>query len=169
MRSSRELCFTTSLKLKQIQLSSLLFSGWMEVCFSPLIICLVSVEMQECGEDMGLCHLFHFLGSKDTTSFTHLSLVKSFLVWLSSVFGDEMIFSVTKHKLIARHFWRDMFGWWIFVVWFAGPGCSSLGVGAFSENGPFRPSGELLVRNEYSWNRGKGLTHWSFFLHSNSG
>lgn len=36
----------------------------------------------------------------------------------------------------------------------AGPGCSSLGVGAFSENGPFRPSGEALVRNEYSWNRG---------------
>ncbi|KAH0992011.1 hypothetical protein GBA52_003494 [Prunus armeniaca] len=34
------------------------------------------------------------------------------------------------------------------------PGCSSLGVGAFSENGPFRPSGEVLVRNEHSWNRG---------------
>lgn len=40
------------------------------------------------------------------------------------------------------------------MVLFAGPGCSSLGVGAFSENGPFRPSGEVLVRNEYSWNRG---------------
>eukprot|EP00261_Vitis_vinifera_P036657 XP_019077900.1 PREDICTED: serine carboxypeptidase-like 45 isoform X2 [Vitis vinifera] len=40
------------------------------------------------------------------------------------------------------------------VLWLnGGPGCSSLGVGAFSENGPFRPSGELLVRNEYSWNR----------------
>jgi len=38
---------------------------------------------------------------------------------------------------------------------FAGPGCSSLGVGAFSENGPFRPSGEVLVKNQYSWNRGK--------------
>ncbi|KAF9618389.1 hypothetical protein IFM89_001112 [Coptis chinensis] len=33
-----------------------------------------------------------------------------------------------------------------------GPGCSSLGVGAFSENGPFRPSGKVLVRNEHSWN-----------------
>ncbi|XP_044487797.1 serine carboxypeptidase-like 45 isoform X2 [Mangifera indica] len=40
------------------------------------------------------------------------------------------------------------------VLWLnGGPGCSSLGVGAFSENGPFRPSGEVLVRNEYSWNR----------------
>ncbi|KAJ0988748.1 hypothetical protein J5N97_007104 [Dioscorea zingiberensis] len=34
-----------------------------------------------------------------------------------------------------------------------GPGCSSVGVGAFSENGPFRPSGEVLVKNEYSWNK----------------
>ncbi|WOL11470.1 serine carboxypeptidase-like 45 [Canna indica] len=40
------------------------------------------------------------------------------------------------------------------VLWLnGGPGCSSLGVGAFSENGPFRPSGEVLVRNEYSWNK----------------
>ncbi|KAK9090013.1 hypothetical protein Sjap_023190 [Stephania japonica] len=40
------------------------------------------------------------------------------------------------------------------VLWLnGGPGCSSLGVGAFSENGPFRPSGEVLVRNEHSWNK----------------
>lgn len=40
------------------------------------------------------------------------------------------------------------------VLWLnGGPGCSSLGVGAFSENGPFRPSGQVLIRNEYSWNR----------------
>ncbi|XVF49529.1 hypothetical protein PTKIN_Ptkin04bG0019900 [Pterospermum kingtungense] len=40
------------------------------------------------------------------------------------------------------------------VLWLnGGPGCSSLGVGAFSENGPFRPNGEVLVRNKYSWNR----------------
>ncbi|CAA7396351.1 unnamed protein product [Spirodela intermedia] len=40
------------------------------------------------------------------------------------------------------------------VLWLnGGPGCSSVGVGAFSENGPFRPSGQMLVRNEYSWNR----------------
>ena len=35
-----------------------------------------------------------------------------------------------------------------------GPGCSSVGVGAFSENGPFRPKGNVLIRNEYSWNKG---------------
>lgn len=49
----------------------------------------------------------------------------------------------------------------------AGPGCSSLGVGAFSENGPFRPNGQVLLRNEYSWNRGiKGHKNFfsSFFL-----
>ncbi|KAI4336381.1 hypothetical protein L6164_014915 [Bauhinia variegata] len=40
------------------------------------------------------------------------------------------------------------------VLWLnGGPGCSSLGVGAFSENGPFRPNGEVLIYNEYSWNR----------------
>ncbi|KAF2311540.1 hypothetical protein GH714_024639 [Hevea brasiliensis] len=40
------------------------------------------------------------------------------------------------------------------VLWLnGGPGCSSLGVGAFSENGPFRPNGKVLVRNECSWNR----------------
>lgn len=40
------------------------------------------------------------------------------------------------------------------VLWLnGGPGCSSLGVGAFSENGPFRPNGQVLLRNEYSWNR----------------
>ncbi|KAL5177089.1 Serine carboxypeptidase-like 45 [Glycine soja] len=40
------------------------------------------------------------------------------------------------------------------VLWLnGGPGCSSLGVGAFSENGPFRPKGKGLVRNQFSWNR----------------
>uniref|UniRef100_A0A6N2MES0 Uncharacterized protein n=1 Tax=Salix viminalis TaxID=40686 RepID=A0A6N2MES0_SALVM len=40
------------------------------------------------------------------------------------------------------------------VLWLnGGPGCSSLGVGAFSENGPFRPNGRVLIRNEHSWNR----------------
>ncbi|KAJ6386773.1 hypothetical protein OIU78_016656 [Salix suchowensis] len=38
------------------------------------------------------------------------------------------------------------------VLWLnGGPGCSSLGVGAFSENGPFRPNGRVLIRNEHSW------------------
>ncbi|KAJ7945638.1 Carboxypeptidase [Quillaja saponaria] len=40
------------------------------------------------------------------------------------------------------------------VLWLnGGPGCSSLGVGAFSENGPFRPNGDFLIKNEYSWSR----------------
>ncbi|CAN4086573.1 unnamed protein product [Withania somnifera] len=40
------------------------------------------------------------------------------------------------------------------VLWLnGGPGCSSLGVGAFSENGPFRPRGKVLVKNEHSWNK----------------
>ncbi|KAK8913841.1 Serine carboxypeptidase-like 45 [Platanthera zijinensis] len=40
------------------------------------------------------------------------------------------------------------------VLWLnGGPGCSSVGVGAFSENGPFRPSGRVLLRNEHSWNK----------------
>lgn len=42
-----------------------------------------------------------------------------------------------------------------YPVFLEGPGCSSIGVGAFSENGPFRPNAEVLLRNEYSWNRGK--------------
>ncbi|KAK4486207.1 hypothetical protein RD792_008877 [Penstemon davidsonii] len=51
------------------------------------------------------------------------------------------------------------------VLWLnGGPGCSSIGVGAFSENGPFRPNGQVLLRNEYSWNRAKDnlvfLQHW---------
>ncbi|KAL6011747.1 Serine carboxypeptidase-like 45 [Asimina triloba] len=53
------------------------------------------------------------------------------------------------------------------VLWLnGGPGCSSVGVGAFSENGPFRPSGEILERNEYSWNKARDnlvfLQRWFF-------
>ncbi|KAL7251107.1 hypothetical protein ACSBR1_013023 [Camellia fascicularis] len=55
--------------------------------------------------------------------------------------GEEMRRNAKKWKELTREAVKE------------GPGCSSLGVGAFSENGPFRPSGKALVRNEYSWNR----------------
>ncbi|KAJ6363568.1 hypothetical protein OIU78_003696 [Salix suchowensis] len=41
------------------------------------------------------------------------------------------------------------------VLWLnGGPGCSSFGIGALFENGPFRPrGGGILARNDYSWNK----------------
>ncbi|KAL6530574.1 Serine carboxypeptidase-like 45 [Orobanche minor] len=40
------------------------------------------------------------------------------------------------------------------VLWLnGGPGCSSIGAGAFSEHGPFQPSGNVLVKNNFSWNK----------------
>ncbi|KAA0053807.1 serine carboxypeptidase-like 45 [Cucumis melo var. makuwa] len=39
------------------------------------------------------------------------------------------------------------------VLWLnGGPGCSSVGVGAFIEHGPFKINGEVLVKNEYKAN-----------------
>ncbi|KAL0359643.1 UNVERIFIED_CONTAM: Serine carboxypeptidase-like 45 [Sesamum angustifolium] len=46
------------------------------------------------------------------------------------------------------------------VLWLnGGPGCSSLGAGAFSEHGPFQPSGNVLVRNNYSWNKAANMLY----------
>ncbi|KAL3632571.1 hypothetical protein CASFOL_025555 [Castilleja foliolosa] len=42
------------------------------------------------------------------------------------------------------------------VLWLSGnygPGCSSLGFGAFIDSGPFKPSGRTLVKHNYSWNK----------------
>ncbi|OWM73093.1 serine carboxypeptidase-like 45 [Punica granatum] len=40
------------------------------------------------------------------------------------------------------------------VLWLnGGPGCSSVGAGAFCEHGPFKPRGDILLKNEYSWNK----------------
>ncbi|XP_021297402.1 serine carboxypeptidase-like 45 [Herrania umbratica] len=40
------------------------------------------------------------------------------------------------------------------VLWLnGGPGCSSIGAGAFTEHGPFKPNGEALEKNKYSWNK----------------
>lgn len=40
---------------------------------------------------------------------------------------------------------------------YSGPGCSSIGGGAFTELGPFYPRGDGrgLRRNSMSWNKGK--------------
>ncbi|KAL3755107.1 hypothetical protein ACJRO7_002213 [Eucalyptus globulus] len=39
------------------------------------------------------------------------------------------------------------------VLWLnGGPGCSSTGVDAFCEHGPFKPSGDVLLKNDYRWN-----------------
>ncbi|KAI7992875.1 Serine carboxypeptidase-like 45 [Camellia lanceoleosa] len=40
------------------------------------------------------------------------------------------------------------------VLWLnGGPGCSSIGVGAFCEHGPFKPTEHVLAKNDYSWNK----------------
>ncbi|KAK7344936.1 hypothetical protein VNO77_15199 [Canavalia gladiata] len=41
------------------------------------------------------------------------------------------------------------------ILWLnGGPGCSSIGVGAFTEHGPFITNyGESITKNKYSWNR----------------
>ncbi|XP_027938198.1 serine carboxypeptidase-like 45 [Vigna unguiculata] len=40
------------------------------------------------------------------------------------------------------------------VLWLnGGPGCSSVGAGAFVEHGPFKPSENGLLKNEFSWNK----------------
>ncbi|OMO82413.1 Peptidase S10, serine carboxypeptidase [Corchorus olitorius] len=52
------------------------------------------------------------------------------------------------------------------TLWFnGGPGCSSLGYGAFKEHGPFQPGEDgNLVKNQYSWNLAKDnlqfLVNW---------
>jgi hypothetical protein len=47
-----------------------------------------------------------------------------------------------------------------------GPGCSSLGYGAFEELGPFRinSDGKTLYRNKYAWNEGKTIINIIKFL-----
>ncbi|XP_022156752.1 serine carboxypeptidase-like 45 [Momordica charantia] len=40
------------------------------------------------------------------------------------------------------------------VLWLnGGPGCSSVGAGAFLEHGPFRPKADILISNNFSWNQ----------------
>ena len=59
---------------------------------------------------------------------------------------------VKKKKLYIIRFCMYFY---IFVFFlFEGPGCSSIGAGAFCEHGPFKPSGNILLKNDYSWNKG---------------
>lgn len=42
---------------------------------------------------------------------------------------------------------------------YEGPGCSSVGVGALIEHGPFKPrDNNVLENNHYSWNKGEPTT-----------
>ncbi|XP_057845951.2 serine carboxypeptidase-like 45 [Cryptomeria japonica] len=47
------------------------------------------------------------------------------------------------------------------TLWFnGGPGCSSVGFGAFMEHGPFKPISEgLLEQNKYSWNKESNMLY----------
>ncbi|KAL5742242.1 hypothetical protein ACOSP7_028974 [Xanthoceras sorbifolium] len=47
------------------------------------------------------------------------------------------------------------------TLWFnGGPGCSSLGFGAFMEHGPFQPGQDgLLLKNKYSWNLASNMLY----------
>ncbi|WOH05461.1 hypothetical protein DCAR_0624878 [Daucus carota subsp. sativus] len=47
------------------------------------------------------------------------------------------------------------------VLWLnGGPGCSSVGIGGFSEHGPFRTNGNGLVKNKCSWNSEANMLYW---------
>ncbi|XP_071722918.1 serine carboxypeptidase-like 45 [Rutidosis leptorrhynchoides] len=46
------------------------------------------------------------------------------------------------------------------VLWLnGGPGCSSVGYGAFIEHGPFKVKGGGLINNDYSWNRAANILY----------
>ncbi|KAJ1405235.1 Serine carboxypeptidase, serine active site [Sesbania bispinosa] len=47
------------------------------------------------------------------------------------------------------------------VLWLnGGPGCSSVGVGAFAEHGPFIPGdNNVLLKNDYSWNKAANMLY----------
>ncbi|KAJ7976576.1 Carboxypeptidase [Quillaja saponaria] len=52
------------------------------------------------------------------------------------------------------------------LLWLnGGPGCSSIGAGAFTEHGPFITNEKTLVKNEYSWNKEANL----LYLESSAG
>lgn len=90
--------------------------------------------------------LFYYFAEAETDPTS-----KPLVLWLNG--GTLVVLLVTSH--LPKKLFFFSFSVLVLIDWiFAGPGCSSVGVGAFSENGPFRPSGEVLVKNEYSWNKG---------------
>lgn len=77
--------------------------------------------------------------------------LKPLVLWLNGgIYMQKFSFFLEPTLKNSSKSYLFQFSWCVFE----GPGCSSLGVGAFSENGPFRPNGQVLLRNEYSWNRG---------------
>jgi len=86
---------------------------------------------------------------------------KPLVLWLNGGAPHSLFLvnrSFQSDKIFFFEIWKLMLCVVVASCWFEGPGCSSLGVGAFSENGPFRPKGEALVRNQFSWNRGTYLS-----------
>lgn len=76
---------------------------------------------------------------------------KPLVLWLNGGHFSICLFKLTFFNLSAKCFINFFF--------IAGPGCSSVGEGAFVEHGPFKPSGRVLLKNQYSWNKG-------IFIHS---
>ncbi|KAG2683640.1 hypothetical protein I3843_10G041800 [Carya illinoinensis] len=104
----------------------------------------------------------------------YATLLQVFLA-LNSVAGDDKVVSLPGQPQVSFQQYagyitvdekqqRDLFYYFVeaetepaskpLVLWLnGGPGCSSVGAGAFCEHGPFKPSGDILVRNDYSWNK----------------
>lgn len=69
-------------------------------------------------------------------------------------FSGYITVDARKQRRLFYYFVEAEFPTKPLVLWLnGGPGCSSLGAGAFVEHGPFRTNGETLFRNEYSWNK----------------
>ncbi|KAK1428955.1 hypothetical protein QVD17_17796 [Tagetes erecta] len=66
------------------------------------------------------------------------------------IYAQKLHEMLLEFSIITQRFWKHntkdlTFG--------QGPGCSSVGEGAFVEHGPFKPKGDGLLKNDYSWNK----------------
>lgn len=79
---------------------------------------------------------------------------KPLILWLSGGKAIEFIWT-TFNNTNEHHFCKNLKNICISLK-ITGPGCSSIGAGAFLELGPFRVNsdGRTLFRNEYAWNNG---------------